>query len=671
MKRIVSILLLAGLAFAACSRDDLEDPLTEGGREICFVPSSAMGHEAAEPCGVAVLHAADSCGTLLVGVEVTEGIAPSATRGLPVSKESFYDAFRVLACWKRQGVAVNSAFYMNERVVRRGDGLWAGENPCYWPDPTHTLRFAAYAPADAPFDAVPDRPDNLVLAYTVPARAKDQKDVVTAVTEEFAGDFRAAVPLAFRHVCTAVRFVVGGQMQQGVIRSVALRGVHGSGHRDLSAGVWRLDPQTTDFELHPDRSMTGGEAAGSGIFALEDTFMMLPQTLPQGALVEVVFEDTLCGTVRRMTAPIGGSLWPEGRTVTYKLSVSPDYELDFASEPAVQDAHYVICPVCINASPIPGGWTLSSSSPSVTLRTELTELEKQGYWIEEDRGTQRIESTLHGEGITVYAFLEENSSEQPREVVLTLRPTNAPSVGARTLTLVQHAPAWNGDLGCERIEQGDFPWGFMWPKGTSLTYKLPGFGDIFARWYASLIIDITGMANYDYVEIRRTFLSISSITIHFDRLKAVDVCLSPDDGVRNTIELCNYKGVGDASVLMEGLESLGLKPDKELPLNPTQFAARMCVMKNRFHKRVESQGGNTAEIPVLNKEDLKWYLPARNEAPLMQDADFPLAGWYWTSTAAGNDNEQAFGYLAGNASADAVESRNRLLHVRAVRRRDR
>lgn len=36
-----------------------------------------------------------------------------------------------------------------------------------------------------------------------------------------------------------------------------------------------------------------------------------------------------------------------GTTVTYKLSITPEYELKFVSQPEVQDAHYVIYPITI------------------------------------------------------------------------------------------------------------------------------------------------------------------------------------------------------------------------------------------------------------------------------------------------------------------------------------
>lgn len=48
---------------------------------------------------------------------------------------------------------------------------------------------------------------------------------------------------------------------------------------------------------------------------------MIPQTLPDGAQIEVVFTDN-SGTDYTLTADIKGTEWPIGKTVIYKISRS-------------------------------------------------------------------------------------------------------------------------------------------------------------------------------------------------------------------------------------------------------------------------------------------------------------------------------------------------------------
>lgn len=340
--------------------------------------------------------------------------------------------------------------------------------------------------------------------------------------------------------------------------------------------------------------------------------------------------------------------------------------LQFTSEPTIQDAHYVIYPIDIKAENVSDG-KLTSNVSWLTLRTDLTDLEEQGYWIEDDRGTQSID--IPNGTTRVYAFLEENIGEVTREATLSLYQ-EAYSDFKEEFVVQQYPVSWNGNIGCERIEDGTYPWGFMWPEGTSVTYKLPELSEnVLARWWASLLLDLTGIEDYPYVDVVRPFLSISSVTINFDKLNATGVAASDDDGKANTNELYNYQGINDASNLIAGLEGLGLHPDKELPLNPTEFAARACMMKNKFTKIVKTEGDNRLELPVLRESDIVWYLPARNEAPSMVDSERPLSGDYWTSTAAPTGNENAYKFTAGTSSADQLEHRNTSLNVRAVRKR--
>ncbi|WP_019208695.1 hypothetical protein [Phocaeicola abscessus] len=51
-------------------------------------------------------------------------------------------------------------------------------------------------------------------------------------------------------------------------------------------------------------------------------FMMLPQTLPTGAQIEVKYTDVLTNTPRTLTTFIAGSIWTMGKTVTYRISTS-------------------------------------------------------------------------------------------------------------------------------------------------------------------------------------------------------------------------------------------------------------------------------------------------------------------------------------------------------------
>lgn len=665
-----TILGLSALLLFSCNNEDFLSP-TEGGEScdyICFgvtpdgdaLTKGAQTDANEYTSDRFVLRSADSADTLCVRTIISDGIQTAGnkavTRGTPVTTEAFYDNFHVLTVKD-----LETSFFMDEDVTNT-NGSWTMDKTYYWPGANHTLQFYAWAPANA--ITAPSSPENLTFEYTVPEEATEQQDLVVA-NESREGDFKQAVSLGFKHICTAVKFVVGEQMQAGTIKSVALKGVKNMGTYDMTNG-WTNISGTADFTQTLDKVTTGSEGDGDEITSPAGTFMMLPQTLPSGASVEVVFHSATTNTDRTLSAPIEGTEWPIGKTVTYKLSITPEYELEFISESELQDAHYVIYPIHIKANDIPGNgeWTMTSTDSKVTLRTDLTILTNRGYWIEEDRGTQSISSTATGNDIIVYAFLEENITDATRDVVLELRPTDILDATPATFTISQLCPSWNGDFGCERLEDGDYPWGFLWDSNMKITYD----ATTASVWDRIILAFYLGLVNNDKFVSQEIHLIPYShdVVIDFSQISSVNVAESPDDGITNTSELYNFDGINEASAIIDVLEEMGATPDKELPTNPTEFAARMCVIKNKFNKEVQQENGEDVERAVLKPENLVWYLPAQNEVTKMKDTQYPLDGDYWTSTAI-HDNQNAYKYTIGSSTAS--ERRDVKLHVRAVRKK--
>lgn len=547
MKRIpiTTMLGFCALLFFSCNNEDFLSQ-TEGGEPCDYICFSIPTDEGAQTKGSIqadakeytsdrfVLRSADSADTLCVRTIVSEGIQGAAadqaiTRGTPVTAEAFYDNFHVLTVRDQE-----SSFFMNEDVTKTGNS-WTMDNTYYWPGADHTLQFYAWAPANA-ITAAHTSPNNMTFTYTVPTDATEQQDLVVA-NKSHKGDFNQVVSLPFQHICTAVKFVVGEQMQAGTIKSVALKDVKYEGSYDMTTGQWSLTDEQKSFSQTLNKRTTGSEIENTEITPADGTFMMLPQTLPTGASVEVVFQDGATGSERTLSATIGGTEWLMGSTVTYKLSITPEYELEFISEPELQDAHYVIYPIHIKAKDVPGNgeWTLTSTASEVTLRTELTTLTKRGYWIEEDRGTQSISSTATGEDITVYAFLEENITDATRNVVLELRPTDMPDATPATFTISQLCPSWNGALGCERLEEYDegftgYEWGFLWNSDMKITYDilnsdLSFFGQLLLTIYLAIV------ENDDFVSQDISVFPLQNdVIIDFSKISSLTVATDSDNG---------------------------------------------------------------------------------------------------------------------------------------------
>lgn len=693
---IAAVLLSASLF--SCSSDDFlgkAETKTDG---ISFGVStengastrannSADGYTAARY----TLRSDNSADTLCVRAVVTDGIG-NDNAGRPATRAamqtSMYNDFKVVAAVKENG-NVGTQYYMDDVATKTGTN-WVPSKVYYWPGSNRQLRFLAWAPTDASFKSVPNSPNATTLQYTTPAEAKNQRDIVAAATGFISNPSNDAtctpVGLQFKHLCTAVIIKTGEQMTAGTIKSVSLKGVKNSGTYDMVNSVWTLNNSTADFTISPNQATTSTTPNGTNLNAGESTFMLLPQTLGADSKLEVIFHDNISGRDRTLTASLNGAEWPMGKTVTYRLSITPEYELKFVTEPTLQDAHYVIYPIKIKVDPmlveknkkgevVGGGWTLKSTSPKVTLCKELTELTSLGYWVEEDRGTQTIEGTETGE-VTVYAFLEENITDAERDIVLELSPKKYPSATSAKFTIKQLCPSWNTQgLGCERFEDGDYPWGFKWDSSMKITYDMSDAGGHgifgpFRRWIMKIQIKYYGDKYKDYITYTEKYLQLRSVTIDFSKVPNLDVADSPDDGNLNTWELYNFNGISDVTGLMAQLEEWGGKADKVLEQNPAEYAARMCTMKNKFNKeKIAQEGNKVAYRPVLKRENLVWYLPAKNEFSMVVDNDYPLNGNYWTSTASeiAHDNENSYKYLQNSGSS--LNIRTDKFHVRAVRKK--
>ena len=623
-----------------------------------------------------VLRSSESSDTLCVRAVVSDGIGKAAAKHATRAsmQTTMYDQFNVVAQLKKSDGNIAPRYYMNEVATKQGVVWQPSSSIYYWPD-NGSLRFLAWAPIDAELDESPVKPSEDVnkttIKYTVPADLSKQRDLVAAATgynASPAGGVCAPVSLQFKHLCTAVVVKTGATMAPGTIKSVTVTNVRNSGTYDMLRSAWTLNNATTSYTVSPNMATGSTTAEGTKLNADDATFMLLPQTLGAESKLEVMFHDNISGRDRLLTASLNGAEWPMGKTVTYRLSITPEYELEFTSEPQVQDAHYVIYPIKIKVDPgLTGGWKLKSTSPKVTLRKNLTELEEVGYWIEEDRGTQTIEGTESGD-ITVYAFLEENVTNAERDVVLELSPKGFPSATPAKFTIRQLCPSWNTDgLGCERIEGKKYQWGFLWGDNMKMVYTVPGW--ILKKWWVEIVL--TWFNDYGkYITVDRDSWSTSfRVTIDFNKIPSPNVAKSPTDGIKNSSELYNFNGISDVSALIKRLENWGGTTNQTFPLNPTEFAVRAAVMKNKFNKEVQTSAGETIERPILKSENLVWYLPAKDEFSTLVDDEYPLQGNYWTSTASdiSEDDENAYKYILNSGAS--LEKRTTLLNVRAVRKR--
>ena len=723
---IAAVLLSASLF--SCSSDDFLGKAETNTDGISFGVStengastrannSADGYTAARY----TLRSDNSADTLCVRAVVTDGIG-NDNAGRPATRAamqtSMYNDFKVVAAVKENG-NVGTQYYMDDVATKTGTN-WVPSKVYYWPGSNRQLRFLAWAPTDASFKSVPNNPNATTLQYTTPAEAKNQRDIVAAATGFISNPSNDAtctpVGLQFKHLCTAVIIKTGEQMTAGTIKSVSLKGVKNSGTYDMVNSVWTLNNSTTDFTISPNQATTSTTPNGTNLNAGESTFMLLPQTLGADSKLEVAFHDNISGKDRILSASLNGAEWPMGKTVTYRLSITPEYELNIDNVSEIVDAHYVIEPIKIRLSNLEPNtkWTLSAkidgekyNGIDVSVLLDNPEdgalsVAKQGFWIDKyvaikrnDNGeiisktltnqSARGTATVSGTGnieTDAYVFIPENIGNSDRSITITLKVEGTSDADAATKTIIQKCPSWNGgNVGYERIEEnngGNYPFGFLWDRKVTYSYK--GFLALLFKWVA----DSYKTANVDYLKTSYKFVvgfrSVSTATIDYTALNnSLNVGMSKEDGLDNTRKLYTFKNIGSISEMeqdFDNLKILGYKwQDKKTEGGHYEtvknFAAKMVVMKNKFNVEKREQKdpeGNKVVfyVPDIDEKDILWYLPASNEQMGITDTEYPLSGTYWSSTAA-DDNTNAYIYSSGSSS---VENGRMATHkIRAVRKK--
>ncbi|MGR4838124.1 MULTISPECIES: fimbrillin family protein [unclassified Bacteroides] len=266
----------------------------------------------------------------------TEGGGDAArmatTKAAPVNTATMYDEMAVTAfvypaadSWPAAYTAGNATPYMSNVKVKKSE---AWSTSYYWPGAARKISFFASAPYDCDGLMAFNEGDSgnpPYLSYTVPSAVADQKDLLVATAVDKAGNTNTAEPLTMRHALTAVRFVTGDGMLPGTVSRITLKNVYGTGRMKLEASpAWYGQGTTASFgqTLSSEAVAPDPQAPGTPLTKEAETFMMIPQTLPTGAQIEVIYRDDLTGTQRTLTANIAGKTWPMGKTVTYRISTN-------------------------------------------------------------------------------------------------------------------------------------------------------------------------------------------------------------------------------------------------------------------------------------------------------------------------------------------------------------
>ena len=278
--------------------------------------------------------------TVYLTSEVTEGFPtdnPTFTRGTQITDaDGMSSSFGVTAF-------MGSQKYMDHVEIKKSADSWKPQTDYFWLN-GKSLDFYAWYPYNSaegtngiPAGMTLKQENFSSISYTVPTDVSKQEDLMFAVNENASEPADGkATSLDFKHSLAAVKFVVGDLPTGTKVTSVALKGVKYKGDLAVTADdkgevqfTWsKLANETRDFTQATDKEVKENDT-DNAITKESQTFFMMPQTLPDDAMAEVVVEDekgtkvTLTGALQDATAAEQAkNKWEAGNTYTYSISLS-------------------------------------------------------------------------------------------------------------------------------------------------------------------------------------------------------------------------------------------------------------------------------------------------------------------------------------------------------------
>lgn len=269
----------------------------------------------------------EELGTIYLHTLYTDSISPSfqqnvhspLTRATPVNIDNMYNSFGVSAyAYIGEWDETRSPNYMYDVTVNKSGNRWSSSSVFYWPGEAYKMRFFAYAPrGNSAYQISGQIPGSPTITCTVPEKVEDQQDLLVASSAETVGNYNAAVSLTFRHALTAVKFVCGNDMKPGVVKSIMLKNIFSQGVYNMKQETWEVADTKVSFSQTLNKQCQG-IVENEPITNQAQTFMMIPQTLAENAVIEVLFEDSEGEHI--LSGNIAKSQWIMGKTVTYKIS---------------------------------------------------------------------------------------------------------------------------------------------------------------------------------------------------------------------------------------------------------------------------------------------------------------------------------------------------------------
>ena len=202
------------------------------------------------------------------------------------------------------------------------------------------------------------------IVYTTPDEPKDQIDLIAAYSGEMtvADVYGQQVPLTFYHGLSAVQFKLDFDKTVRV-KSLTVTGVYKKGKCDIGENgnnvwdfasytgegtytyTWPFNDGVNDYKLY---TASDGHTENGVLTDGDETLLMIPQTLPEGAKVILEYQEEISSTwtSKQIVCDISGFQWSAGHRYIYTIKEEPTYDIFFdlaAGDITVDGSTYTGC----------------------------------------------------------------------------------------------------------------------------------------------------------------------------------------------------------------------------------------------------------------------------------------------------------------------------------------
>lgn len=281
------------------------------------------------------------------------------TRGLQVNTpQQLFDIHKSFAV---KGDKDNGDPYIamqNTKMINNGSyRLWTTEVPQRWPG-NEKLSFNAVAPYghQSKLDNSAFLKNSIIFDYTALKSSDGTKDAeaqidlmmaTATMNREETKDYNYRVPLNFGHALSAIKFAVRDVIK-GKVVSIAIKGINSTGHCEYTADpdskngkfVWSSQTNKADYKqefnyvIASDGNYDPTDESQDIVInetMPEKTFMLIPQEIPDDAVIEAVIERDNLAPGLAKTITVRGKIkannverWLPGYEYVYTISTSKD-----------------------------------------------------------------------------------------------------------------------------------------------------------------------------------------------------------------------------------------------------------------------------------------------------------------------------------------------------------